>query len=251
MWPCTSGCRSGWRGLLGIRVHGRLRARSASACGRRARRGADGHVGLPARTGAVQVDIGVAEAVTSAVLGRWRGRCPAAFDRRHGNVGGRRGRADRQGRALYLPEPSLVLGELPQASRFNRAGQAPGHRPVPDAMAGHSAGGAAAIAAMLADAASARASTSTAPLPPRLRPRASAGRAFPGQADRITPRGSYCAVAFGAPELEATERPRHHLGAGNWECLTRWKRWLLVAGTMNASFTGLALLAGSGLSPRH
>ena len=35
----------------------RIRARSASAYGRPARRGADGHVGLPARTGAVQVDV--------------------------------------------------------------------------------------------------------------------------------------------------------------------------------------------------
>jgi acetyl esterase/lipase len=43
-------------------------------------------------------------------------------------------------------------------------------------MAGHSAGGAAAIAAMLADPASARASTWTAPLPPRSRIRVWHGR---------------------------------------------------------------------------
>ena len=29
----------------------------------------------------------------------------------------------------------------------------------------------------------------------------------------------------------------------DWELLTGWKRWLLVAGAIHASFTGLALLA--------
>ena len=29
----------------------------------------------------------------------------------------------------------------------------------------------------------------------------------------------------------------------DWKLLTRWKRWLLVAGAMHASFTDLALLA--------
>lgn len=47
----------------------RIRARSASACGRRARRGAGGHVDLPARTGAGQVDVGVAGAVRVPALG--------------------------------------------------------------------------------------------------------------------------------------------------------------------------------------
>jgi ketosteroid isomerase-like protein len=47
----------------------RIRERSASACGRRARRGAGGHADLPARTGAVQVDVGVAGAVRVPALG--------------------------------------------------------------------------------------------------------------------------------------------------------------------------------------
>jgi len=55
----------------------RIRARSASACGRRARRGAGGHVDLPARTGAVQVDVGVAGAVRVPALGAAGAATPA------------------------------------------------------------------------------------------------------------------------------------------------------------------------------
>ncbi len=47
----------------------RIRARSASACGRRARRGSGYARRLPARTGAVQVDVGVARAVRVPALG--------------------------------------------------------------------------------------------------------------------------------------------------------------------------------------
>ena len=47
----------------------RIRALPASACGRRARRGVGGHVDLPARTGAVQGDFGVARAVRVPALG--------------------------------------------------------------------------------------------------------------------------------------------------------------------------------------
>jgi hypothetical protein len=46
-----------------------IRARSASACGRRARRGAGGHVDLPARTGAGQVEVGAGGAVRVPALG--------------------------------------------------------------------------------------------------------------------------------------------------------------------------------------
>ena len=62
---CTSRCRSCQEGAAPASSGSvtRIRARSASACGRRARRGAGGHVDLPARTGAVQVDVGVAGAV--------------------------------------------------------------------------------------------------------------------------------------------------------------------------------------------
>jgi len=62
---CTSRCRSCQEGAAPASSGSvvRIRARSASACGRRARRGAGGHFDLPARTGAVQVDVGVAGAV--------------------------------------------------------------------------------------------------------------------------------------------------------------------------------------------
>ena len=68
---CTSRCRSSQEGAAPASSESvtRIRARSASACGRRARRGADGHVDLPARTGAVQVDVGVAGAVRVPALG--------------------------------------------------------------------------------------------------------------------------------------------------------------------------------------
>jgi hypothetical protein len=55
----------------------RIRARSASACGRRARRGARGHADLPARTGAVQVDVGVAGAVRVPARGAVGAATPA------------------------------------------------------------------------------------------------------------------------------------------------------------------------------
>ena len=73
----------------------RIRARSASACGRRARCGAGGHVDLPARTGAVQVDVGV--------TGRHRG------------LGGAPSRADRC-RAGWRGLP----GGRPSAGRWER-----------------------------------------------------------------------------------------------------------------------------------
>ncbi len=36
----------------------------------------------------------------------------------------------------------------------------------------------------------------------------------------------------------------------DWRLLTGWRRWLLVAGAIHASFTDLALLAGPGLNNR-
>jgi dienelactone hydrolase len=107
-------------------------------------------------------------------------------------------------------------------------------------MAGHSAGGAAAIAAMLADS-RIRAGidmdgATAAPIPDHglARP-----FMFLGKQSNYTP-GSGGAVT-------TWER--------DWELLTGWKRWLLVAGAVHASFTDLALLAdqsgidtGAGLS---
>jgi dienelactone hydrolase len=96
------------------------------------------------------------------------------------------------------------------------------------AMAGHSAGGAAAIAALVADSrirAGIDMDGSTyAPIP-------DAGVARPflflGKQSNYTP-GSGGAVT-------TWER--------DWRLLTGWKRWLLVAGAVHASFTDLALLA--------
>jgi len=96
------------------------------------------------------------------------------------------------------------------------------------AMAGHSAGGAAAIAAMLADS-RIRAGidmdgATVAPIPDHGLSRPFL---FLGKQSNYTP-GSGGAVT-------TWER--------DWELLTGWKRWLLVAGTVHASFTDLALLA--------
>jgi len=97
------------------------------------------------------------------------------------------------------------------------------------AMAGHSIGGAAVIAAMLADArirAGIDMDGSThAAIPDEGLPRPFL---FLGKQSNYTP---------GSPGSAATwER--------DWPFLTGWKRWLVVAGAVHASFTDLALLAG-------
>jgi dienelactone hydrolase len=95
-------------------------------------------------------------------------------------------------------------------------------------MAGHSAGGAAAIAAMLADSriqAGIDMDGSThAPIPDRGLSRPFL---FLGKQANYTPGGEGSVTTW--------ER--------DWELLTGWKRWLLVAGAVHASFTDLALLA--------
>jgi hypothetical protein len=96
------------------------------------------------------------------------------------------------------------------------------------AMAGHSIGGAAAISAMLADS------------------RVRAGLDMDGTTHaRIPARG------LGRPFLFLGKQSNYTPGSGgavttwesDWELLTGWKRWLLVAGAVHASFTDLALLA--------
>jgi dienelactone hydrolase len=109
------------------------------------------------------------------------------------------------------------------------------------ALAGHSAGGAAAIAAMLADS-RIRAGidmdgATAAPIPDEglARP-----FLFLGKQSNYTP-GS------GGPVT--TLRDQKLLRGAvitwerDWELLTGWKRWLVVAGAVHASFTDLALLA--------
>jgi dienelactone hydrolase len=121
---------------------------------------------------------------------------------------------------------SFVLGELTGAHRaWPGAGLID---PSRMAMAGHSAGGAAAIAAMLADS--------------RIR----AGIDMDGAtAARIPDRG------LSQPFLFLGKQSNYTPGSGgavttwerDWKLLTGWKRWLLVAGAVHASFTDLALLA--------
>ena len=122
------------------------------------------------------------------------------------------------------------------------------------AMAGHSAGGAAAIAAMLADS-RIRAGidmdgSTAAPIPDEglARPFLFLGKQSsytPGSAGAVTPGTRDWKLLRGA--VITWER--------DWELLTGWKRWLVVAGAVHASFTDLALLAdqagidtGAGLS---
>jgi dienelactone hydrolase len=122
------------------------------------------------------------------------------------------------------------------------------------AMAGHSAGGAAAIAVMLADS-RIRAgidmdgSTAT-PIPDEglARPFLFLGKQSsytPGSGGSVTPGTREWKLLRGA--VITWER--------DWELLTGWKRWLVVADAVHASFTDLALLAdqigidtGAGLS---
>ena len=144
---------------------------------------------------------------------------------------------------------SFVLGELTGAHpAWPGAGLID---PSRTAMAGHSAGGAAAIAAMLADsrilAGIDMDGSTAAPIPDEglARP-----FLFLGKQSNYTPGAGIIASPDG----------KHVKGAvitweRDWGLLTGWKRWLVVAGAVHASFTDLALLAdqlgigiGAGLS---
>jgi dienelactone hydrolase len=105
------------------------------------------------------------------------------------------------------------------------------------AMAGHSIGGAAAISAMLADS-RIRAGidmdgTTWAPIPDGGLPRPFL---FLGKQASYTP-GRQSPGMPGKPGGPADTWQR------DWKLLTGWKRWLVVAGAVHASFTDLALLA--------
>ena len=135
---------------------------------------------------------------------------------------------------------SFVLGELTGA---HPAWQGAGLiDPSRIAMAGHSAGGAAAIAAMLADT-SIRAGidmdgATCAPIPDHGLSRPFL---FLGKQSNYTP-GSGGAVTPGTREWKLL-RGAVTTWERDWALLTGWKRWLLVAGAVHASFTDLALLA--------
>ena len=121
---------------------------------------------------------------------------------------------------------SFVLGELtgahpawPGAALID---------PSRMAMAGHSAGGAAAIAAMLADS--------------RIR----AGIDMDGATHaRIPDDGLSRPFLFLGKQSNYTPGSEGAVTTWerDWKRLTGWKRWLLVAGAIHASFTDLALLA--------
>jgi dienelactone hydrolase len=147
---------------------------------------------------------------------------------------------------------SFVLGELtgahpawPGAALID---------PSRIAMAGHSLGGAAAIAAMLADS-RVRAGidmdgATDAPIPD---PGLSRPFLFLGKQSSYTP-GRGGAVTPGTRDWKRL-RGAVTTWERDWELLTGWKRWLVVAGAVHASFTDLALLAdqsgidiGAGLS---
>ena len=121
---------------------------------------------------------------------------------------------------------SFVLGELTGTHPIWPGGGL--IDPSRIAMAGHSAGGAAAIAAMLADT--------------RIR----AGIDMDGAA--VAPIPDH---GLSRPFLFLGKQSNYTPGSGgavttwerDWKLLTGWKRWLLVAGTVHASFTDLALLA--------
>jgi dienelactone hydrolase len=103
------------------------------------------------------------------------------------------------------------------------------------AMAGHSAGGAAAIAAMLADS-RIRAGIDMDGATHAQIPEDGLSRPFLflGKQSNYTP-GSGGSIPGKPGPASTWER--------DWDLLTGWKRWLLVAGAIHASFTDLALLA--------
>ena len=108
-------------------------------------------------------------------------------------------------------------------------------------MAGHSAGGAAAIAAMLADS-RIRAGidmdgATAAPIPDHGLSRPFL---FLGKQSNYTPGGG---SAVTTPRDWKLRRGSVITWERDWELLTGWKRWLVVAGAVHASFTDLALLA--------
>jgi predicted dienelactone hydrolase len=109
------------------------------------------------------------------------------------------------------------------------------------AMAGHSAGGAAAIAAMRADprirAGIDMDGATAAPIPDEglARPFLFLGKQSnytPGSGGAITTLRDWKLLRGAVATWER-----------DWELLTGWKRWLVVAGAVHASFTDLALLA--------
>ena len=149
--------------------------------------------------------------VTTALARQARGRGPELWEK---VVAGR------------AADVSFVLDELsgPQPAWPGAGLIDPGRI----AMAGHSIGGAAAIAALLADS------------------RVRAGIDMDGSIHALIPD-----PGLARPFLFLGKQSNYTPGSGgavttwerDWRLLTGWKRWLLVAGAVHASFTDLALLA--------
>jgi len=161
--------------------------------------------------------------------------CLARQARRRG------GGSPQQVAAGRAADVSFVLGELTGARPAWPGGAL--IDPARIAMAGHSAGGAAAIAAMLADS-RIRAGidldgATCAPIPEEglARP-----FLFLGRQSGYTP-GTGAAAAPGTRAWKLL-RAAVATWERDWDRLTGWKRWLVVAGAVHASFTDLALLAG-------
>ena len=122
------------------------------------------------------------------------------------------------------------------------------------AMAGHSLGGAATIAALLADSRILAGIDMDGSTVAQIRAEGLARPfLFLGKQSNYTP-GSGGAVTPGTREWKLRRRAVV-TWERDWACMTGWKRWLVVAGAVHASFTDLALLAdqtgidtGAGLS---
>jgi len=107
-------------------------------------------------------------------------------------------------------------------------------------MAGHSIGGAAAIATMLADS-RIRAGidmdgATHAPIPGHGLSRPFL---FLGKQSNYTPGGRGAVTSSQRRQKPGAVTTWEH----DWKLMTGWKRWLVVAGAVHASFTDLALLA--------
>ncbi|MPZ83626.1 MAG: alpha/beta hydrolase [Actinophytocola sp.] len=125
--------------------------------------------------------------------------------------------------ATRAADVSFVLDELTGAHPKWRGARL--IDPSRIAMAGHSAGGASAILAMLAD------------------PRVRAGIDMDGQIHVPIPdSGLSRPFMFLGQAVHGPGGPENSWEQ-NWQHLTGWKRWLVVTGTVHSSFTDLAVLA--------